>query len=145
MIYGQVLSACLPMLRKNEGHCLTYGQRRGGGRVWAVFYYDMFFCKVSSLRKRCGMLAERLAECLKSLIFNDFIYFIPLILLMKKYIELLSFLSAKIVPRGSGGQRGHFFVICGISGKKSIKCLIFKDLLHSANFPHPLRRLSAYA
>jgi len=23
------------MVRKNEGRCLTYGQRRGGGRVWA--------------------------------------------------------------------------------------------------------------
>jgi len=98
LIYGQVLSACLPMLRKNEGHCLTYGQRRGGGRGWAVLYYDRFFRKGASLRKACRELAERLAECVKSLIFNDFIYFILLILLMRKCIELLSFLPAKIVP-----------------------------------------------
>ncbi len=40
MIYGQVSSACLSMFRKNEGHCLTYGQggvytsKGQGGRVW---------------------------------------------------------------------------------------------------------------
>ena len=56
------------------------------------------------------MLAERLAECLKSLIFNDFIYFIPLIPLMKKCIELLSFLPAKIVPRGGSGVKGDTFL-----------------------------------
>jgi len=39
--------------------------------------------------------------------------------------------------------RGRFFCICGISGKKFLKCLIFKDLLYSAIFPHPFRILSA--
>ncbi len=29
LIYGQVSSACLSMLRKNEGHCLTYGHGAG--------------------------------------------------------------------------------------------------------------------
>jgi len=51
LIYGQVLSACLSMIRKNEGYCLTYGQRRGGGRGWAVFYYSMFFISVQETVK----------------------------------------------------------------------------------------------
>jgi len=32
LIYGQVSSACISMLRKNKGHYLTYGQA-GGSRV----------------------------------------------------------------------------------------------------------------
>jgi len=52
LIYGQVLSACLSMIRKNEGHCLTYGQRRGGGRVLAVLYYSVIFCSVQATLKQ---------------------------------------------------------------------------------------------
>jgi hypothetical protein len=38
-----LVSQCL---EKNEGHCLTYGQRRGGGQVWAgaLLQYVLYQC-----------------------------------------------------------------------------------------------------
>jgi hypothetical protein len=89
------------------------------------------------------MLAERLAEQLKPLIFKDFPIFILFIPLIAKCIEKTSFLPAKIVPSGWAGLVGYIFPHMRKSGKKLLKCLIFNDLLHSAIFPHPFRILSA--
>jgi len=60
LIYGQVSSACLSMLRKNEGHCLTYGQGVGlslqgaGSRVGFSIAYFLQKCKFAKgLLKAC--------------------------------------------------------------------------------------------
>jgi hypothetical protein len=52
LIYGQVSDACLSMLRKFVGHCLTYGQGKGVKfGVMRVLCYSMFFARVQATEK----------------------------------------------------------------------------------------------
>jgi hypothetical protein len=88
------------------------------------------------------MLAERLAECLKSLIFKDFMHFIPLIPLMQKCIEKTRFCRGW-GRGGSVGRVGAVFPHMRKCGKNFTKCLIFNGFLHSAIFPQFFRILYA--
>jgi hypothetical protein len=53
---------------------------------------------MASLRKGCEMNAKSFAKSLKPLIFKDFTHFISHISVMRKCIEKIVFLPAKIVP-----------------------------------------------
>jgi hypothetical protein len=62
----------------------------------ALLYYGFLQCARN--HKATTKPPQRLPQKTKSLIFNGFMVFIVVIVVWHKYIELLSFLPAKIVP-----------------------------------------------
>ena len=117
----------------------AFKHAQGCGRGLVITHIFEIVKFAERMRKECGKL------CGKPQTFDFsriFLFFIPLIPLVRKCIND-EFLHAKIVPRGGGGSWGRVFTLMRKCVKKFSKCLIFKDLLFSATFPHPLRKLYA--